>query len=436
MCWAVALAFTGGASAQIVPQRFPFQFQDAKWDDVFSAYAKLSGVKLVGAPKPQGTFTFKPARPEERFTPGEITDLINGALAQQKLLLFRGTKSFRIVKADEKIDPRLVPVIDFKDLRTHGRTELAEVAIPLEVDIAGAEEELRKLLTPRGEIVIAKGRWLIVRDTVGSIARIAKTLEPITNRADNQKTGGVPALKKLRVIHLIEGVDSDEIATTLCKLFPVGTAIVPVPGQSALLIYVTDAEAKEARAVLFPLALPDELEQAPAPRPAPERFSFQFQDATWDDVFSAYVKLSGTKLIGAPKPKGAFTFKPVKPEQRFTLAEITDIINDELLTRKHLLIRRYVTFCVVPTNEKIDSMLAPRIRRDELLDRGRTEVVQMVVLVEGAIPADVIDELQLEKLLSPFGRIIPLRGAGMILQDMAGNVVKIQKKIDEYHSRQ
>ncbi len=112
----------------------------------------------------------------------------------------------------------------------------------------------------------------LVRDWVSNLWAIAEVIRgAVAQSLVSPKVAPSSAPKKLRAIHLIEGIDSDEIATTLRKLFSVGTVIVPVRGKSTLLIYVTDAEVKEARAVLFPLALPDELEKAPAPRPVSER---------------------------------------------------------------------------------------------------------------------------------------------------------------------
>jgi hypothetical protein len=167
----------GAVPAQPVAEKmFAFSVRVAKWDDVFDWYAKASGLTADIKAKPTGTLTFTPAK-DRKFTLGELTDLFNESLEEQKLYLFRGNGSFVVVPSDAKVDPKLIPAVELKDLGTRGRSELVEVAFP--PGNPGAfdkvTDELEKLLTPRGEILYAKGKWLILRDTVGNIQRIRTT---------------------------------------------------------------------------------------------------------------------------------------------------------------------------------------------------------------------------------------------------------------------
>jgi type II secretory pathway component GspD/PulD (secretin) len=163
-----------------------------------------------------------------------------------------------------------------------------------------------------------------------------------------------------------------------------------------------------------------------APKAAPEKtFSLSVKDASWDDVFATYEKLSGLKPTIKSKPSGTFTFTPAKPEQQFTLAEITDIVNEALSDQKHLLIRREMSFVVVSTAEKIDPTLAARITLDELPKRGRTELVQVVFPASKEL-LEAVDELN--RILTPLGSIIPQKKA-LIVTDTAGNVRRIKEII-------
>jgi hypothetical protein len=155
-------------------------FERAEWKDVLDWYAKLTGLKADVKVMPPGKLTVKPGA-NRKFTAGEITDLLNEALAQQNLILLPHRKSFVVVTAVQKINPEFIPAVELKDLPRFGRTALVEVAIPLppELESQDVGDELKKLITPFGEIVYAKGKWVIVRDAVGNVERIRKTLETI-----------------------------------------------------------------------------------------------------------------------------------------------------------------------------------------------------------------------------------------------------------------
>jgi type II secretory pathway component GspD/PulD (secretin) len=169
-----------------------------------------------------------------------------------------------------------------------------------------------------------------------------------------------------------------------------------------------------------------------APKPAPEKtFTFTMKGASWADVFAAYEKLSGLKPMINSKPTGTFTFSPAKPEQQFTLVEITSIVNEALLDKKHLLIRREMSFVVVSTAEKIDTTLAARVTVDELAKRGGTEYVQVVLKVPDEILQGV-DEVR--RLLTPFGSITPHKNV-LIVTDTAGNVRRIKEVLDGWDKK-
>ncbi|MBM3983742.1 MAG: hypothetical protein FJ304_26430 [Planctomycetes bacterium] len=318
-------------------------FKGVTWDDVFAWYERITELKADVRVRPMGTLTLR-AGDNREFTTNDITDLVNEQLIKQKVLLIPHQRSFAVVSAEGKIDPKLIPAVEFADLSKLARTAIVETRVPLPFELAdGDVDELKRLLTPFGEVLYAKGKWLLLRDTVGNIARI----------------------------------------------------------HSA--IHSPDCSDK------FP-------------------FAFSFKDARWEDVFQRYEALTGLKDIGKVKPSGTFTFVPTKPTQRFTLAEITDILNDALAGQKLLLIRRHMTFVVVPTNKPIDRDLVPRISTDELATRGRTELVEAILGVKGA---DVLDFAeQMKKLSGPFGSITPHKSV-LIVRDTVGNVTKMRARLAE-----
>ena len=114
--------------------------------------------------------------------------------------------------------------------------------------------------------------------------------------------------------------------------------------DNALIVFATPIDLLTVRELLAkhidapaPAGKPE-----PPPKSDEKRFSMWFQDLSWDDVLDWYGKTSGLTPILTVKPKGQFTFMPPRADQKYTLAEITDILNEALDSQKFILIRRQV----------------------------------------------------------------------------------------------
>jgi hypothetical protein len=71
-----------------------------------------------------------------------------------------------------------------------------------------------------------------------------------------------------------------------------------------------------------------------APLPAEDTFEFEFKDLPWDKVLERYSNISRLAFAGNYIPTGTATFiPPAKGKRQYTVKEITDIINEMLLTR-------------------------------------------------------------------------------------------------------
>jgi RNA polymerase sigma factor (sigma-70 family) len=343
---------------------FAVKFQNAAWKDVFTWYAEISGLKLVGEVLPTGTLTLQPMR---QFTIGEVTDLLNEALMQQKFILIRRQTSFIIHPADEKVDPTWLPRVELADLPKRGKTELVEVEITLaeKLEAEATAPEVRKLLTPFGEVPFAKGKRLVVRDTASSVRRITETLRAI--EAD-------PGLR------VPEGYDP--------RFGPV--KLVPT-----------------------------------------KKFTFNMKDAKWDDVLEWYAKESGLTPILTVKPTGKFTFAPPNPDKQYTIAEITDTINEMLATQKYILVRRPLTFSIHPTDERLESV--PQIELSKLDQYGNTELVRVLIPLKTLDAADTASEI--DRLLTPMGTISTLnRSNTLVIQDTAGNIRRLYGMLQKVES--
>src|SRR5262249_19209713 len=140
--------------------------------------------------------------------------------------------------------------------------------------------------------------------------------------------------------------------------------------------------------------------------------------------FSWLSEQAGMPVVVQNKPTGTFTFVPPKGNKGYTLGEIIDIVNEALMAKQYLLIRRPHSFVVVPGDEKIDPLLAPRGRVEELKQLGRTQLVSVVFPLRALKAEEVAADVK--RMFGPFGELIALRTSNqLILQDTAGNLARV-----------
>jgi RNA polymerase sigma factor (sigma-70 family) len=164
------------------------------------------------------------------------------------------------------------------------------------------------------------------------------------------------------------------------------------------------------------------------------RFTFEMRDQPWSKVFEWYSEASGLPLVTAHKPTGTFTFIPAKGKRDFTLTEITDLLNEALLAQKYTLVRRPMSFTVLPADEKIDPALLPRVPLDDLGKRGKTELVTVVLQLTNVTAKDIATDVK--KMLGVFGDMVVLEKANqLILQDTAFNLQQIRQMVNDLETR-
>ena len=360
------------------PRTFAVYFKDAKWDEVFDWYAKETGLTLITVVKPKGTFTFTPPK-DARFTVAEFTDAVNDALAAQKFILIRRHMTFYLHDWTEKLEARdragMFPRITPSELPNRGRTELVQVVLVIKrADELAVVDELKKLSGAFGYLVPLSNGMLVVQDTAGNVAKIKKRLDEL----DAPKPMPLPAAP------------------------PPMTAPQP-PGAVQP---VTDPGTQR----------PDQ----------GKRYTINFSRVQWEDVLAWYAKETGLKADIREKPPGAVTIKPGK-DRKFTLGEITDLLNEALTQQKLYLFRGTKSFVVVRADQKIDPKLIPAVEMYDLHTRGRTELVEVAMPLKGDIDdADaVIDELK--KLTTPLGEILYAKGKWVVIRDTVGNILRIRE---------
>ena len=155
-------------------------FAKANWPEVLDWFAKESGLTPILTIQPTGSVDIKPPM-GKKFTMGEVVDLLNEAMAQQKFILIRRQVTFYIHPSDEKINATDVPRLELSELPTRGKTELVQVLIPLKsLTAEDAVPEIQKLLSPFGTVSpLSKINTLVVLDTAKNVSNIYKMIQEI-----------------------------------------------------------------------------------------------------------------------------------------------------------------------------------------------------------------------------------------------------------------
>jgi type II secretory pathway component GspD/PulD (secretin) len=240
---------------------------------------------------------------------------------------------------------------------------------------------------------------------------------------DNHTPGNVgPSAAVMRAYSVPTG-NAEAIVKTLKEGYAKNVKIrIEAAGANKILVYAPPSDQSDIAAQLG----------KGINKPEPKTFAFDMADKPWKHVFEWYADQTGLPFVGSNVPTGTFTF--IGPRnKKYTLEEITDILNEALLAQKFILVRRAASFTVLPADEKIDPTLLPRVSLDDLEKRGRTELVTVMMplkLKANEIAPDV------KKLLGPFGSVVVLEKANqLLLQDTAGNLRQICQTIKEIEVR-
>lgn len=188
---------------------------------------------------------------------------------------------------------------------------------------------------------------------------------------------------------------------------------------------------KTAPTPLEPKAEPAKKE-APATLPAKKErlITFAMSDKPWKDVMAWYANETGLAFNSETKPPdGTFVFTPPKDQKtgqprQYTIAEVTNLLNETLLAKGFVLIRGDSTFRLWPASEKIDPVLVRRVSPDELKELATKDMVQVVFPLKTLSAAEQVTDIQ--KVMSKVGEATVLPGQNALLMiDYAGNLRQI-----------
>src|SRR5262249_20865699 len=164
-----------------------FAMDKKPWPQVIEWLTDQTGLPVITTYNPTGTFTFTPPK-GQKYTIPEVIDILNSALEPQKYLIIKRDSSFRIVLAENKVDPSLLPHIRAEELDEHGNTEMVSVTIPLNaLEAEDMLPEVKAMIGPFGSAsALPNSNALLIEDIVSNLKRIVKTLR----ETEEQNKGG------------------------------------------------------------------------------------------------------------------------------------------------------------------------------------------------------------------------------------------------------
>ena len=164
-----------------------------------------------------------------------------------------------------------------------------------------------------------------------------------------------------------------------------------------------------------------------------KKIAFEMRAKPWAQVFEWLSDQTGLPFISNyPPPTGSFNFiNPRidgKEPRKYSIGEVIDVVNEGLQQYKYVLIRREASLTLFPADEKLPPEHVQTIRAEDLPNRGNTEVVKVVVKLEGLVAEDFAPEVK--RIMGNFGDVIILsRPNQLVLQDKVSNLREILKVI-------
>ncbi len=110
--------------------------------------------------------------------------------------------------------------------------------------------------------------------------------------------------------------------------------------------------------------------------PLEKTYRFDLGGRSWSEVFQWFNDHSDKEVIGFIKPQGLFLFAPRPCKSRYSLEEISDLINDALLKQDLVMVYGPRQWILIPTNEFYDDFRRPpTVPPDRLWRKNKYEPV-------------------------------------------------------------
>ncbi len=239
------LAPTGPLTAQDKPKAeertIVFQPRTLPWPATFEWLSSTTGWPVIASSQPtKGTFTYFPAPSNQKYTLGEVIDLLNEGLLSQNYVLIRRDKSILLASADQPLDSALVPRVSIADLDKRGNSEIVSVVISLK-SLAADEfaPELKKLLSVFGEVVVvSRANQLVVRDVASNLRRAIHLIQEVELRENDR--GKSPAAAGILRTYPVPAGQAERLAKLVQEIFKDSPKVrVSAVGTNSIVVFAT-----------------------------------------------------------------------------------------------------------------------------------------------------------------------------------------------------
>ncbi|QDT37941.1 secretin N-terminal domain-containing protein [Stratiformator vulcanicus] len=157
------------------------------------------------------------------------------------------------------------------------------------------------------------------------------------------------------------------------------------------------------------------------------KISFNFRYAPWPDVLRLFAEVGGLTLDLNEVPQGTFSYYD---PNSYTPTEAIDVINGYLLPKGFILVRRDNFLVSVDVSEGIAPNLVPDVSLEELDNRGKNELLSVVIPLSGIDAEKAAEEAQ--ALLGPQGTVASLSASNAIaVTDIGANLRRIRDLLEK-----
>jgi hypothetical protein len=147
--------------------------------------------------------------------------------------------------------------------------------------------------------------------------------------------------------------------------------------------------------------------------------TFKFCDTPWRTVFNWLTDQTGMPVINNYELKGTFSFVPPRPGKSYTVLEVIDILNEELVSQNLLLLCGERFLVIVPFDDKqTDDRVSP-VEPEDLKEYPKRSVVGVTIQLHSLKAEQIVCEI--EQMLSPVGRVVAVESTNQLfLKDKVG----------------
>ena len=156
------------------------------------------------------------------------------------------------------------------------------------------------------------------------------------------------------------------------------------------------------------------------------KLRFNFRGESWNEVLDWFAGQAGLALVMNDVPTGGFTYSDTK---NHTPTEAIDLLNSVLQGKGFTLVRREKMLIVSRTSEGVPFDQVPKVKPEELGERGQFEYVRVLFPLDGR-PIDSVFK-EVTAFLGANGQATPLPATKQLMVvDTAGRVESIRKLIE------